>query len=227
MAKFGKELLQRSLTAVLLVSIVCGAYLQSLTLFSLLLLAAFALILVDELPRLYPVRGIRFAALALIYPALPMIAVFLVPYFFYAADFYLPAYLFLIAATADTCAYLVGSCIGYTKMCPTISPGKSWEGFAGGFFGVVVVNCLILSRVVTQPFANLAQCSLLSLVYGLALTTMAFLGGLLLSWLKRKQSLKDAGSLLPGHGGLLDRFDSIFGVTVVFWLVVALARILG
>lgn len=106
----------------------------------------------------------------------------------------------------DTFAYFVGKKWGKHKVNPNISPGKSWEGLVGGlvvttFFGAVFAN---FNFIPFSPFLG----SLVGFLLGL----VGFLGDLFESCLKRKAKLKDSGNFLPGHGGVLDRFDSFFTV---------------
>ena len=102
----------------------------------------------------------------------------------------------------DTGAFLVGSAIGRKRLFERISPKKSWEGFWGG----IIFN-LILAYIVSTQFNILNQFEW----YGLAITVSIFatLGDLCESLLKRTLQIKDSGSILPGHGGMLDRFDSV------------------
>ena len=101
----------------------------------------------------------------------------------------------------DTGAFLVGSAIGKKRLFERISPKKSWEGFWGG----IAFN-LVLAYILSTQFNVLSQLEW----YGLAITVSIFatLGDLCESLLKRTLQIKDSGSILPGHGGMLDRFDS-------------------
>lgn len=114
----------------------------------------------------------------------------------------------------DSAAYLVGSSFGRHKMAPRISPNKSWEGFYGGLAGSVAVWCVGAAFGVggiTWPLA---------IACGVVEGVMAVLGDLFESRVKRGVGVKDSGNLLPGHGGLLDRTDSmIFGGVVAFFLL--------
>ena len=102
----------------------------------------------------------------------------------------------------DTGAFLVGSAIGKKRLFERISPKKSWEGFWGG----IAFN-LVLAYILSTQFNVLSQLEW----YGLAITVSIFatLGDLCESLLKRTLQIKDSGSILPGHGGMLDRFDSV------------------
>lgn len=108
----------------------------------------------------------------------------------------------LTAALDDILAYFVGTRTGKHKLAPSISPGKSWEGFAGGLGGALLGGICFLSLVAG-----------LDIVHGLALGAicglMAPAGDLIESLAKREIGIKDSGRLLPGHGGMLDRLDAI------------------
>lgn len=116
----------------------------------------------------------------------------------------------------DTMAYIVGSLIGKTPLS-IISPKKTWEGTAGGIIlCVVVVSALSRFIGVLKDF-NVIHFVLISLIAAVAGT----FGDLLESKLKRLAGIKDSGSILPGHGGFLDRFDSLIVATPFVWIYVA------
>lgn len=119
--------------------------------------------------------------------------------------------------TNDTLAYLIGSRIGRRKLFPRISPNKTWEGTVGG--ALCTVGMAGLLSVFFKDF-TMAQWLALGAVVGLFGTP----GDLVESLLKRSVGVKDSGNLLPGHGGLLDRFDAFLFVLPVAWLVL---RLLG
>ena len=107
----------------------------------------------------------------------------------------------LLLWTNDTGAYLVGKAIGRTKLMPKVSPGKTWEGFLGG---------LILSIAVAWAIAKHLDSELPGrtwLIASVVVTITATLGDLLESAMKRAAGVKDSGTIMPGHGGVLDRFD--------------------
>ena len=104
-------------------------------------------------------------------------------------------------AAYDTTAYFVGKSVGRHKITPKISPNKTWEGTIGGFAGPVLAAILIGQNFLFMEYWR-------SLLLGIVIGTLAFLGDLIVSWYKRKIGVKDMGRLLPGHGGLLDRIDS-------------------
>jgi len=119
----------------------------------------------------------------------------------------LPVWLLLaIGATwaADVGAYAVGSLWGQRKIAPRLSPGKTWEGTFGGF-GAAALAVLGIAALFGLGRTEAA-------IAVVALGPVAFAGDLLESWLKRRAAVKDSGSIFPGHGGMLDRIDSLLAV---------------
>jgi phosphatidate cytidylyltransferase len=115
----------------------------------------------------------------------------------------------------DTAAYFTGSAIGRHKLAPTISPKKTWEGFFGGYAGgVAAVALLALVLDVDASYASV-------ILIAVTLPIGAAAGDLFESWVKRRAGVKDASELIPGHGGILDRLDSLL---ITFPLVYAVAR---
>jgi phosphatidate cytidylyltransferase len=125
--------------------------------------------------------------------------------------------LFTMLATSavDTGAYFAGKALGRHKLAPEVSPGKTWEGSVGGFIAAVVVG-VIGHLVLGLPLA-------FALIAGALIGVMAQIGDLSKSKIKREIGIKDFGSLIPGHGGVLDRFDSLlFTAPTIFWLATIL-----
>ena len=122
----------------------------------------------------------------------------------------------LLAVTfaTDTAAYAVGRLIGRHRMAPRISPGKTWEGAAGGYVAGV-------AAAVIAPLALGIEPSVAGLItIALTLPAAAEVGDLLESALKRRIGVKDTSRLLPGHGGLLDRMDSLLVAgPLLYWLL--------
>ncbi len=118
---------------------------------------------------------------------------------------------------SDTAAYFVGKAIGRHKLAPQISPGKTWEGAIAGVFGAIIVTLLFTFNSPWQLPLSWWQAILL----GLAISVFGQLGDLVESLLKRNCGVKDSGTLMPGHGGLLDRMDSVVfaGVVVYLWYI--------
>ena len=119
----------------------------------------------------------------------------------------LPLSVFIFLWTSDTGAYCVGSLFGKHKLFPRISPAKSWEGSIGG--GVLVLVAAFLVSILDQSYGNLSGLNTLQwLGLGLVVTIFGTWGDLVESLIKRTLGIKDSGTILPGHGGMLDRFDS-------------------
>jgi len=118
--------------------------------------------------------------------------------------------------TSDTVAYAVGHYLGQRPISPVISPNKTIEGTLAGFIGTIVV---VLIAGKSLPWMGSGQFFVLGLVIAIA----APLGDLFESYIKRASHVKDAGTIIPGHGGILDRFDSlIFAAVAAFYVVTAL-----
>jgi phosphatidate cytidylyltransferase len=111
-----------------------------------------------------------------------------------------------IVWSVDTSAYLVGKYFGKHKLIPEISPKKTVEGAVGGTVGGVITGSLIGNHL------GIFESSLLTLFILATLTVVSQIGDLLESFIKRLFGVKDSGSLIPGHGGLLDRLDSSLAV---------------
>ncbi|MDG1812862.1 MAG: phosphatidate cytidylyltransferase [Porticoccaceae bacterium] len=120
-----------------------------------------------------------------------------------------------IIALADIGGYIAGNLLGKHKLAPIISPGKTWEGFAGGMFFQLL---LIVGLVTVLPDVVLS--SLFILIIPVALYSV--LGDLFESMLKRHSGVKDSSQLLPGHGGVLDRIDGIMAALPLFALLFTL-----
>jgi phosphatidate cytidylyltransferase len=130
--------------------------------------------------------------------------------------------LLVVAATwtGDTTAFFTGRAFGARKLAPAISPGKTVEGTAGGLLGATLVAFLIGTLL-------LGLDGRLALALGLLIGLLAPLGDLCESALKRELGVKDFGSVLPGHGGMLDRFDSLLMTAPVVYTVLRWLRLGG
>ncbi len=130
-------------------------------------------------------------------------------------------FLALLATFAsDTAAYFVGRAFGRHHLAPRISPAKTWEGAIAGLFGAVIISLLFTLSTPLQVPLGYGQAILL----GVLVSVFGQIGDLVESMLKRNAGVKESGSLMPGHGGLLDRMDSIVFAGVVvylyYWFVV-------
>ena len=201
-----KNLLIRSLTGLVASIIFWGVFMYLPHVVFSVLLSACAIFIVLVEWRQFP-AFCQF--LTPVYPLLPFFLLVLLNHHHHALLYYL----FIMVFAHDTGSYVVGISLGRTKLAPTISPNKTWEGAVGGF-----VATLLAVYALTHWFH--VQRSLLTLVsFAFVVSVLALAGDLFESWLKRKAALKNAGSLLPGHGGLLDRFDSILSTTFFFYVM--------
>jgi len=130
------------------------------------------------------------------------------------------AMLFLVVFAYDSGAYFVGSRWGKTLLFPSISPNKTGEGFLGGCISSAIAFAVIITMFFDKNVLcdfSVLQKSIFFIGIPLLISCASLLGDLFESWLKRRASLKDTGTILPGHGGLLDRFDSILFVTILLY----------
>lgn len=119
--------------------------------------------------------------------------------------------IFLCSWGCDTCAYCVGMLIGKHKMAPVLSPKKSIEGAVGGVVGAALLGAIYAIATKEGVLAYAAICAVGALI--------SMVGDLAASAIKRNRDIKDYGTLIPGHGGIMDRFDSvIFTAPVIFFL---------
>lgn len=207
------ELIQRVLTAACLLAVATLVWLSCPAWVITVLINGIALyVLLIEWPRF------KLGWLTLCYPLIPFIALIMLNQSAYRN--WLP-FLCLLTAIHDTGAYFVGRLWGYHKIAPAISPKKSWEGFFGGFvLAFVSAPFLLYNSNIKMSYSALFYIVLLLNSAGLA-------GDLFESYLKRRVGLKDSGNLLPGHGGVLDRLDSLFFVVMLFYGMVMLGFIGG
>lgn len=132
-------------------------------------------------------------------------------YFFGKCDMKVILFGFLVVSIFDAFSQISGQLAGRIKLVPAISPGKTYEGFAGGLFFAAVTAMLIKELT---GFSNLSAA-----ISGIFISLFALVGDLLASLYKRRFGVKDYSNLIPGHGGVLDRFDSLIaGGSAVFLL---------
>lgn len=191
----------------------------------------------DPLSRSLPDAAVSF--LMLPYVGLSLVCLALTRAYENGALFVL--ILLLVVWTGDIAAYYVGRAIGKHKLAPRVSPGKSWEGAIASVLGAVVISVLLLhfssaiylalsqihlldipgSALYTPSYSTglLATAPVwLAVLFGLGVNVAAQLGDLVESALKRGAGVKDSGTLLPGHGGVLDRIDALLFAAPMGWL---------
>ena len=142
----------------------------------------------------------KWALLGLVYVGGPVLS------FLYLRDdplfgFYAVLFIFLVVWGSDTAAYFAGRHFGGKKLAPAISPGKTWSGSIGGLFSGLIIGVLFAISINAEPV-------ILGLI-GLVLSAISQVGDLAESAIKRHFGVKDSGTLIPGHGGILDRLDAV------------------
>ncbi len=181
-------------------------------------IAIFLIILLFIL-ELYYKREHHFMSIAMtimgiVYVVIPMSTLNFIAFAGINDDQY--TYIYLLAMFSmiwinDTGAYIIGSLIGKNKLFESISPKKSWEGSLGGL-AFTILSAYIISNIFEG--LNLLQW----VIFAIIVVTFGTYGDLVESHMKRKAGVKDSGNIMPGHGGLLDRFDSTFFVAPMIFL---------
>lgn len=132
--------------------------------------------------------------------------------------------IFLSSWGCDTCAYCVGKLIGKHKMSPVLSPKKSVEGAIGGIAGTMLLTYIYVTVFQAQMHVTYTQVWILTAISAVG-ALISMVGDLTASAIKRNYDIKDYGRLIPGHGGVLDRFDSVlFTAPVIYFLAFYLVR---
>jgi phosphatidate cytidylyltransferase len=124
----------------------------------------------------------------------------------------------ILTWATDTGAFFVGRTVGGRKLMPSVSPGKTVSGALGGLVTSVIVTWVYV-RFALRPVAQLSFSALGMVAFGVTISIAAQVGDLVESMLKREAGVKDSSNLLPGHGGILDRLDSLFFVLPVAYLL--------
>lgn len=166
--------------------------------------------------RQTPTQNIATTIMGIIYVALPMAVMAIIPLYLQNPTpidewepLYFLFYLFLVWGN-DVFAYLFGITLGKHKLCERLSPKKSWEGFVGGILGSVAVGA-IAATILCENY-------LFWMGLAVVVALSSVVGDLIESMFKRDAGVKDSGNILPGHGGMLDRFDALI-VSAPFALV--------
>ena len=199
-----KELLVRTLTGVLLIAAALLAAIQGGNVFAYAV-AAIATAMFYEWTRIVRGWGAGWQVGGFVYAVLPALALLWVRERD-AHGLQLLLWIFLVTWSTDIGAYFVGRAIGRRKLAPSISPGKTVEGLVGGMAAATLVGgAWVIAMGLGQLLFVLAP------IFALA----AQGGDLFESWMKRRAGVKDSGTWLPGHGGVLDRLDGLVPVAVL------------
>ncbi len=212
---------QRLLYTGFVVAIAVASYLLPIE--AVLVIAYFWWLIVCWLVLTYPVTAFLWAKVPLLrglMGVLTIVPAYIAILVIYRCQPLLLLLLFVLVWGADSGAYFVGRCLGRHKLLPAVSPGKSWEGVAGGIL-LVVIAVAVVSLILKLSWQGTGWLMLWSIV----ILVFSIIGDLFESMLKRSCGLKDSGKLLPGHGGVLDRIDSLLATAPIFLLaMVALVQ---
>lgn len=210
------NLVKRILSALVLIPLVLGAvYMGGIVLYVLLALVATLAFLEWHRMVRQKERWMILEALGIVYIVIPILCFAWLT----AMHVTFPFYVLFVVWLTDTGAFVFGKLIGGPKLAPRISPKKTWSGFFGGLTVPVLIQITALLLIGT-PFASIPPNAL----YTLLLSLSAQGGDLLESWIKRQFGVKDSGAIIPGHGGILDRIDSLLVATPIAALLVLIFR---
>lgn len=132
--------------------------------------------------------------------------------------------IFISSWICDTCAYLAGMAFGKHKLAPVLSPKKSVEGAIGGVVGSAAVGALFGWLFLDKLFVGQNMVWVIALICGVG-AVISQVGDLAASGIKRNHEIKDYGKLIPGHGGIMDRFDSVlFTAPIIYYLAILLIQ---
>ncbi len=184
------------------------AYLPPI-IFSATLALILGLIITCEWIHFFPITHKSFWLSLPVYPTLPFLLLIHMNHM--PAYRYLLFLMFILVFSFDTGSYIIGSLRGRHPICRHISYHKTWEGFWGGyFFATIGLFFILWEQHITQSWGTI-------FLFTFLICILSLCGDLFESWLKRRAGIKDSGSLLPGHGGFLDRFDGILFAVFFFY----------
>lgn len=165
--------------------------------------------------RSLPFNDIAITFLGILYVILPFLSFLALGFVQGSFNACIPLGFMLMLWTSDTGAYLAGRSLGKHKLFERISPKKTWEGFIGG-----IALSVVVSLILAHYYPSLASWVWVSM--GVIIACFGTLGDLVESMLKRSLNVKDSGTILPGHGGLLDRFDGLLVAAPLVYLLLKL-----
>lgn len=200
------EMTRRFITSLFAGFFFFGLYSFYPQLFPSFLLVLYVYIMLQELPAFFSknsaLQRYPLNIIVIFYPTLSILSLWELHRLYYKIHPFIPLYPYLAGWLFDTGSYLVGSRIGKHQIT-TLSPKKTWEGVIGGVITVICFHLFLGGEQYTFSYI---------LLFSFLIALLAFFGDLFESFLKRKAKIKHSGRILPGHGGILDRFDSVFFV---------------
>ena len=225
------SLIKRILSSLVLAPLVLFVIWYGSWPFIIMMLAAFAVAMyewVGMARRLsYP---FLFGLLGFIYIAVSFFSFYILDEIEYSG---LSLHILILVWASDTGAYVFGKVIGGKKLLPSVSPNKTWAGLLGAILGpfiAVFIYILYLGVSIHGNFnmfvdRGLPTAAALCPVVGVFVGVFGQVGDMLISFVKRKSNLKDTGNLIPGHGGILDRIDSLMLVSLMLLLLLLVLRV--
>ena len=178
--------------------------------FSFILGLILTLIIIFEWKNFFNITCWQYWLVMPLYPILPFILLIIMNQ--HPMYHKLLFILFILVSSFDTGSYFVGTLYGYHQIAPSISKGKTWQGLIGGILFALIGLMLVLWELKAfRPWWIVVPFTLMVCI-------LSLIGDLFESWLKRRAQIKDSGTLLPGHGGFLDRFDGILFTVFFFYL---------
>ena len=198
-----------------------GLYRLSLTVIVAIVLLLFASTIWLRGPQGKPLSSVAITAFGVMYASL-FSYIYALRYHDYAvgaaAGTALVVLPVILTWATDVGAYMFGRTFGRKKLIPSISPGKTVEGAVGGL-GFTIVVCLLYVRFILMPYAQLGLTIQGAVLFAIVVSVAAQTGDLAESLLKREAGIKDSSNIIPGHGGILDRFDSLLFVMPIAFLL--------
>lgn len=198
-----------------------GVYTLSLTAIVAMLLVLFSSTIWLRGPSGKPLSSVAITAFGVMYAGL-FSYIYALRYHDYAvgagAGTVLVVLPVLLTWSTDVGAYAFGRTFGKKKLIPSVSPGKTVEGAVGGL-GLTIVICLLYVRFILMPYAQLGLTIQGAVLFAIVVSVAAQTGDLAESLLKREAGIKDSSRIIPGHGGILDRFDSVLFVMPIAFLL--------
>ena len=198
-----------------------GLYRLSLTVIVAIVLLLFASTIWLRGPQGKPLSSVAITAFGVMYASL-FSYIYALRYHDYAvgaaAGTALVVLPVILTWATDVGAYMFGRTFGRKKLIPSISPGKTVEGAVGGL-GFTIVICLLYVRFILMPYAQLGLTIQGAVLFAIVVSVAAQTGDLAESLLKREAGIKDSSNIIPGHGGILDRFDSLLFVMPIAFLL--------
>lgn len=156
-------------------------------------------------------RNVAITFLGLVYITIPLSLLTSLVYLNGSYEYAIVLSLFIMMWLNDSMAYLFGVTLGKRRLFPRISPKKSWEGFIGGALSTIALSYFVMPMFLDVDKTDLLMTSVLVVSFGT-------FGDLAESLFKRSVGVKDSGKILPGHGGVLDRYDSLIFVVPIVWV---------